>query len=1231
MKRILLLIIVVSLPLMASADVVEINGICYNLNTQENTAEVVSNSTKYSGAISIPETVTHESVNYFVTSIGANAFNGCTGLTSISIGNNVVRIGAYAFRNCSNLTSITIPESVITIGNESFFRCSNLTTVTIGNNVTSIGGYAFYDCSNMTSMNIGNSVTNIGEKAFSGCSGLTSITIPESVVSIGISAFYECTGLKKIIVPDIAAWCKISFRGQYDNPLYYAHHIFSDEETEITRLIIPEGVTTISACAFIACSGLTSIKFPSSVINIRNSAFSGCTGLKKVIVPDIAAWCNILFGSLTGYSSNSNPLSFVHHIYSDEETEIKKLIIPEGVADIASYAFSGCEGVESVTIPESVKSIGDYAFSSCSNLNKVTCYAENVPTINNSIFNDSPITSATLYVPACSINLYRISSPWSGFGTIIPIGGTPSNIIFEDPNVKALCIANWDINKDGELSEDEAARVTNLGEVFKGNTSIASFDELQYFTSLTDIDNYSFEKCTGLTSVIIPYGVASIGSCAFKGCSSLTSVTIPNSVTSIVGYAFAGCISLTSIDIPESVTSISYSVFDGCSSLASVTIPNGVTNIGSYTFSGCCSLTTITIPNNVTNIDYGAFYGCRSLTCITIPKDVTSIGSSAFSGCTNLTSVTLESNTIVSESRSTSTSMKSIFGNQVKAYILGNPITSIGNHAFYGCGSLISVTIPNSVINISPSAFSDCKNLTTVILNNNSIVSASRTYSTSMKSIFDNQVKKYMIGDCVTSIGHYAFYNCSNLSSIYITDNVTSIGNNAFYGCDDAKIYVNRGTDVMFLVWNYGLDPYETGTSQILARPSISVLSTTQTTITYCIDNYYPELEYNCTCDENVGENEYLIKGLRPDYQQTICLSASSANNSYNTSTSATTSPISPTVISKNVTASSITIAGNHIEGDAKIVSKSLIINGEETCDAERRLYGLEPNRSYTFKCIVVVEDDNGSTYSYEGSSSIRTASLILTTQQPKVISVGNVVVAANSNLDDGETNVGFEWRRTDWTDDFVSNTGVAYLYNGAMEGYIRNLNTEKLWKYRPYYEAKSGNRYYGSWVGIDPTNTCYFEPTVHTYTKITMNGNRAEVKGYVMRGTDNVTRQGFMYWKREYSAKSVPANANVLEAKGNVMIATLENLDYDTEYYFVAFVTTSENKTFYGEVQIFKTDAPSQEVIDGIELNEKLRMKNVESAGAVYDLNGHKLSVPQRGLNIIRMSDGTSRKVLVR
>ena len=255
---------------------------------------------------------------------------------------------------------------------------------------------------------------------------------------------------------------------------------------------------------------------------------------------------------------------------------------------------------------------------------------------------------------------------------------------------------------------------------------------------VTNIGNYAFSSCTGLTSVTLPDSVTSIGDGVFSGCSGLTSVTIPDSVTSIgnyafyrtgltsvtipdgvtsIGtYAFFECTGLTSVTIPDGVTSIGEGVFYSCTGLTSVTISDGVTSIGSYTFSECTGLTSITIPDSVTSIGEGVFYSCTGLISVTIPDSVTSIGSYAFSSCTGLTSVTIPEG-----------------------------VTSIGNYAFYHCAGLTSVTIPDSV----------------------------------------------------TSIDNYAFYDCTGLRTVTLPKTLTELGYDAFRGCSELKTLIVKNPDCL--------------------------------------------------------------------------------------------------------------------------------------------------------------------------------------------------------------------------------------------------------------------------------------------------------------------------------------------------------------------------------------------------------------------------------------------------
>ena len=867
------------------------------------------------------------------------------------------------------------------------------------------------------------------------------------------------------------------------------------------------------------------------------------------------------------YSVNSTPW----YSYRDK---IKTIVIAPYVTSIGNSAFHFCTNLTSVTISNSVTSIGDYAFNNCTNLTSVTI-PNSVKSIGTSAFRFcSGLTSITI------------------------------------PN------------------------------------------------SITSMGRYVFSGCTGLTSVTILYGVTSIGESAFANCSNLTSITIPNSMKSIEERSFDGCSGLTSINIPNSVTTIGSSAFNGCSSLTSINIPNSVTTIGSSAFNGCSGLTSVTIPNSVTSIGISPFSGCPDLTSIivedgnskydsrgncnaiietesnkliqgckttAIPNSVTSIGSSAFDGCSGLTSVTIP-----------------------------NSVTSIGSSAFDGCSGLTSVTIPNSVTSIGSSAFSNCSYLVDVTLNSNSVASANRTSSSSMETIFGNQVTNLIFGDEVTSIGDYAFYRCSNLKNITIPNSVTTIGGYAFEYIGYAKIilgdniasigswtfdsdsylYTKHKTKTLFKLWNSQYkEIYEQETSESLAPPSLKS-SRTQTSYNVIIDKMYSDYTYELN-GEKVTNNTIEYKNLYPGYYENYTLSVKYYDMSYTCSSSISTQSLSPSVKLATKTASSLSVNGKRTKGDAEISKITISLNGKTIEGENIAVTGLNPNTSYkaTYTITIKYGENLKYTRDYTASSDFKTDALTLTTLQPKVISLGNAIVAATANVDDEEKNVGFEWRRTDWSSDFASNTGTAYLFEGAMEGYIRNLNTDKLWKYRPYYLADNGTYYYGDWIGLDPTNISYFEPTVHTYSQIGVKGNTALIKGYALGGSDDITVQGFKYWKNagsgsnRVSSTDIPGTANTVEASGTIMEVSLSNLDYESSYSYVAFATTSKG-TYYGEIKTFDTDSDPTG-INGIKVDNATTASVHEIAR--YNMHGRRITTAEKGINIIRMSDGTSRKVVVK
>ena len=706
-----------------------------------------------------------------VNTIDADAFKDCTELKKVTLTTTLDQFPIWAFTTTDQLHPLKFDlemalgsKNAVNIGFTSA-GVRNIKSVTIGEGIETIWADAFVDCTNMKSVVIPASVSTIATRAFgianpNYSSALTDVTVEWSepiTINEAYDPFPRDSEGKhsniKLHVPygRESLYSSDSYWGTFDISV---NNMFTDangikyklnsnegvsfasvvgyQGTE-TSLNIPRSitvggttypVTAVDWYAFTSADGnstLERVTLPESIKNIYEGAFYGLPNLAKVVIP--ASVESVDPKAFSGYEGfvRSVPLDveIVGFGYDPRSNVVKESLF-ENLTDVNSVtlvniyaigdkAFKNCSSLESIIIPTTVSSIARSAFDGTTSLTKVIAKWTSASEIvnNGTIFYDQYRT-ATLYVPTGTKALYSEAESWKDFSKIV------DNIDFADDDVEAICVANWDTDNDGGISSDEAAAVTNLNQVFKANTDIKKFQELRYFTGLTEIGVSDFEGCTSLEIVELPTSVTKILTKAFYGCSSLQGFSggyqfiIPSQVTSIGEEAFANCrpasriqifgpaviearafagslinSSESQVYITSALNSIATDAFDETGALFYINSSND-TPIGVWLFKDCTFLKNLSVNAPV---EANAFMGCTNLESVFFSDDVTSIGATAFQGCSKLQKVELP-------------------------WIL----QTVSSGAFGECTALKEVTINENVTSVERYAFSGCTSLETIIV-----------------------------------------------------------------------------------------------------------------------------------------------------------------------------------------------------------------------------------------------------------------------------------------------------------------------------------------------------------------------------------------------------------------------------------------------------------------------------------------------------------------------------------
>ena len=748
-----------------------------------------------------------------ISLISGYAFSGCSGLKEVQIPKGVARIESYAFNGCTSLTKVTMPEGLLTVEYAAFRNCASLDNVVIPKGTASVGESAFSGCQALKNITVADSVISLGERVFSGCSALTNVTIPNSVETVGDEAFRDCTALETVTLSD--------------------------------------NLTTLGSYAFAGCTSLQQLELPNKLKSLYHNLFNGCTALTQVDLPDGLE----IIGDYAFYNCTALPaielpetVTAVYRYAFENCDSLREVTLPEGTAELRYRAFYSCDSLEKAVIPASVVSIAEDAFAYCSKLTDITfghtseaelsIVADAFHINDNSGYKDLPTTVSVPY--ARDIHSAIKDYPWAARGRAVTFrshASLPAEQLSIDTHVAQVeaglevpftaTLEPWYSTSElvWEVENGTGTAVIDANGIFMGlepgfvTVHCKSSDD----AAICDSSQIEVLKATGLVSSIsvrcdgefedeIELGetvqmIATVkpgnamnkevawevengtGTATITEDGALTGLTCGTVTVFAIAQDGSEVIGSRVVEIMRYVTDIRV-LLNGREDFTQLGVEESAKLTAIYTPEDASYPNgKITVENGTGEATYqdGYLKGITAGTVVlkvtandsrqlTVTREIEIVGEKAAYGVAggNLYYNTVTGTVIGCDDTATSAN--------IPAIISGTQITAIAPRAFRNRSSLTSVTIPSSVTNIGEYAFYNCTNITSLRFNGSGlkIIGA---------NAFDNCVAliNLTIPEGVETIEVQAFYDCDGLTNLTIPGGITTIKNGAFSSLDSLK------------------------------------------------------------------------------------------------------------------------------------------------------------------------------------------------------------------------------------------------------------------------------------------------------------------------------------------------------------------------------------------------------------------------------------------------------------